>query len=103
MRLLKTPCNLILNASSDVGGIHNFLGNLVQCLTTFIIKRFFLGFKLNLPSSSLNLLPLALRVLLKSLHPSYKPLLYMERPQEGLPRAFTSPDWTTPTLISLSS
>ena len=39
---------------------HNIAGNRFQCLTTYIVKNFFLISSLNLPSSSLKPFPLVL-------------------------------------------
>jgi len=58
-RLLKAPSNLALNTSRE-GASTAPLGNLFQCLTTLIVKKFFLISNLNLPSFSLKPLPLAL-------------------------------------------
>ena len=41
IRLIKAPSNLTLNTSND-GASTTSLGNLFQCLTTLILKNFFL-------------------------------------------------------------
>ncbi|KAK4823599.1 hypothetical protein QYF61_003799 [Mycteria americana] len=66
----RAPSNLTLNVSRD-GASTTSLGNLFQCLTTLIIKNFFLISSLNLSSFSLKplLLFLSLQALLKSLFP----------------------------------
>jgi len=71
-RLLKAPSNLALNTSIDRASTTS-LGNLFQHLITIIVKNFFLISHLNLPSFSLNLLPLvlSLQALLKSLSPPF--------------------------------
>jgi len=53
-------------------GTHTSLHNLFQCLTTLIVKNFFLISYLNLPSFSLKPFPLmlSLQTLLKNLFPS---------------------------------
>ncbi|KAK4807049.1 hypothetical protein QYF61_018390 [Mycteria americana] len=53
------PSNLTLNVSRD-GASNTSLGNLFQCFTTLIVKKFFLISSLNLPSFSLKPLPLVL-------------------------------------------
>ena len=50
------------------GAVTASLGNLCQCLTTLMVKNFFLISHLNLPSFSLELFPLA------TTHPCEKPL-----------------------------
>ena len=75
-------------------GIHNFLGNLFQCLTTFTVNNFFLIS--NLPSFSLKPLPLvlSLHALVNSPSPAFleAPLQVLEycnqvSPQPSLLRA----------------
>ena len=51
VRLLKALSSLILNVSKDRASTTS-LGNLFQCLTTLIVKNFFITFNLNLPSFS---------------------------------------------------
>ena len=58
-RLLKAPSNLALNTSRE-GASTTSLGNLFHCLTTLIVKNFFLLSKLNLPSFTFKSLPLVL-------------------------------------------
>ena len=69
IRLLRAPSNLALNVSRN-GASTTSLGNLVQCLTTLIVKYFFLISSLNLPSLSLKPLALVLsqQALLKRLN-----------------------------------
>ena len=55
--LLKALSNLALNISREEASTTS-LGNLFQCLTTFMVKNFFLIFSLNLPFFTLK--PLAL-------------------------------------------
>jgi len=52
-RLLKDPSNMALNTSSDVT-LTASLGNLVQCLTTLVVKNFFLLSNVKLPSYRLS-------------------------------------------------
>ena len=72
MRMLRAPSNLTLSACMD-GASTTTPGNLFQCLTTLIVKNYFLIYSLNIPSFSLKLFPLALslQTLLKSLSPSF--------------------------------
>ena len=65
-RLLKAPSSLALNTSRTPA---TSLGNLFQCLTTLIVKNFFLLSNLNFPSFSLKplLLVLSLHTLVKTL------------------------------------
>ena len=49
IRLLRGPSSLTLSVSRDRASTTS-LGNLFQCLTTLIIKNFFLTSSLNLPS-----------------------------------------------------
>ena len=79
------------NASRE-GAATASLGNLFQCLTTLMVKNFFLIFDLNLPSFSLKPLPLvlSLRALVKSPSPAflYVPFRYWkaaEQPQLSQP------------------
>ena len=76
------------------------LGNLFHCLTTPIIKNFFLISNLNLHSFRLKPFPLVLsqQILLKSLSSSflYSPSLHTGRLLSGLPRTFSPPGWTAP-------
>jgi len=69
---LKVPSNLTLNASSDWLS-HHSLGNLFQCLTTLILRNFFLLSDLQPPYFSLKLLllVLSLQALTKSLSPTF--------------------------------
>jgi len=64
---LRAPFSLTLNVSRD-GTSTTSLGSAFQCLTTLIVKNFFMS-SLNLPSFSLKSLPLAVlqQALLKSL------------------------------------
>jgi len=68
-----------------------------QCLTTLIIKDFFLISGLNIPSFSLKpfLLVLSQQTPLKSLSLSYSPSLDTDRPLSGLPGALSPPGCTT--------
>ncbi|KAK4815950.1 hypothetical protein QYF61_010444 [Mycteria americana] len=73
-------------------GLHYPLGNLFQCLTTLIVKNFFLKSSLNLPSLSLKplLLVLSQQALLKILEGCYKvspqpSLLQAEQPKLSQP------------------
>ncbi|KAK4831239.1 LOW QUALITY PROTEIN: hypothetical protein QYF61_016471 [Mycteria americana] len=91
LRLLRAPSNLTLNGSRD-GASTTSLGNLLQCLTTLIVKNFFLKSSLNLPSLSLKplLLGLSQQALLKILEGCYKvslqpSLLQAEQPQLAQP------------------
>ena len=59
IRLLKALSSLTLNTSKDWTSTTS-PDNLFQCLTTLIIKNFFLMSRLNLPSFSLKPLPLVL-------------------------------------------
>jgi len=58
-RLLRAPSNLALNTSGE-GAATASPGNLFQCLTTLMVKNFFLISNLNLPSFSLEPLSLVL-------------------------------------------
>ncbi|KAK4826819.1 hypothetical protein QYF61_011627 [Mycteria americana] len=85
--LLKALSNLTLNVASTTS-----LSNLVQCLTTLIVKNVFLMSILTLPSVSLKLLPLVLllQALVKILkgHKKVSPepsLLQAEQPQLSQP------------------
>ena len=60
-RLLRAPSNLALNSSRE-GAATASLGSLCQCLTTLMVKNFFLISHLNLPSFSLEPFPLVLSV-----------------------------------------
>ncbi|KAK4826482.1 hypothetical protein QYF61_009478 [Mycteria americana] len=91
IRLLRAPSNLTLNVSRD-GASATSLGNLSQCLTTLIVKHFFLKSSLNLPSFSLKplLLVLSQQALLKILKGCYKvspepSLLQAEQPPLSQP------------------
>jgi len=70
-RLLRAPSNLALNTARE-GAATAPLGNLFQCLTTLMVKNFFLISNLNLPSFHLKLFPLvlSLHTLVKSPSPS---------------------------------
>jgi len=63
---LRAPSNLALNFSRD-GVSTASLGNLLQCFTTLILKKFFVISSLNLPSLRLKplLLVLSQQTLLK--------------------------------------
>ena len=65
-RLLKAPANLALNTARE-GAATASLGSLCQCLTTLMVKNFFLISNLDLPSFSFEPFPLVL-----SLHISFK-------------------------------
>ncbi|KAK4833105.1 LOW QUALITY PROTEIN: hypothetical protein QYF61_027771 [Mycteria americana] len=87
----SAPSNLTSNVSRD-GASTTSLGNLFQCLTTLIVKNFFLKSSLNLPSLSLKplLLVLSQQALLKILEGCYKvslepSLLQAEQPQLSQP------------------
>jgi len=71
-RLLKAPSSLAWNTSRE-GAATASLGNLGQGLTTLIVKNFFVISNLNLPSFSLELLPLVLSLqgLVKSPSPAF--------------------------------
>ncbi|KAK4814468.1 hypothetical protein QYF61_018986 [Mycteria americana] len=91
IRLLRAPSNLTLNVSRD-GASTTSLGNLFQCLTTLMVKNFFLKSSLNLPSLSLKplLLVLSQQALLKTLEGCYKvslqpSLLQAQQPQLSQP------------------
>ncbi|KAK4812466.1 LOW QUALITY PROTEIN: hypothetical protein QYF61_026459 [Mycteria americana] len=91
IRLLRARSNLTLNVARD-GASTASLGNLGQCLTTLIVKNFFLKSSLNLPSLSLKplLLVLSQQALLKILAGCYKvspqpSLLQAEQPQLSQP------------------
>jgi len=60
-RLLKASSKLDMNTAKD-GASTVSLGNLFQCLTTLIVKNFFLRSNLNLPTFSLKPLLLVLSV-----------------------------------------
>jgi len=70
IRLPRALSYLTLNVSG-YGASTTSLGNLFQCLTSFIVKNVFLISSLYLPSFSLKKLPLVLSqlALLKSLSP----------------------------------
>jgi len=70
--LLRAPFSLALNTARE-GAATASLGNLGQCLTTLMVKNFFLISNLNLPSFSLELFPLvlSLHTLVKSPSPSF--------------------------------
>jgi len=71
-RLLKATSNLALNTARE-GAPTASLGNLCQCLTTLIVKNFFLMASTNLPSFSSKPLPLglSLQTLVKSPSPAF--------------------------------
>ena len=73
-QVLRAPSSLTLGVSRD-GAPTTSPGNLCQCLTTLIVKAFFLISNINLLPLSLQQFPLALsqQTLLKSLFPSYSP------------------------------
>jgi len=50
-RLLRAPSNPALNTSRE-GAATTSQGNLFQCLTTLLVKNFFLIANLNLPTFS---------------------------------------------------
>jgi len=56
-KLFKAPSNMDLNTSRE-GAATAALGNLLQGLTSFIVKNFFLIANLNISSLSLKPLPL---------------------------------------------
>jgi len=70
-RLLKAPSNLALNTARD-GEATAFLNSLCQCLTTVIVKNFFLISSLNPLFFSLKPLPLvpSLHALVKNPSPA---------------------------------
>jgi len=70
--VLRAPSNLALNTARE-GAATASLGNLCQCLTTLMMKNFFLISHLNLPSFSLQPFPLvlSLHTLVKSPSPSF--------------------------------
>ena len=75
-------------------GIHNFLGQPVQCVTTLWGKNFLLTFNPNLPCLSLKPFPLVLSpsTLVNSHSPPVSTFPSSTgRPQWGLPAAFSSP------------
>jgi len=83
IRFLRVPSNLTTNVSRDRASTTS-LGNLCQCFTTLIVKKFFSLSSLNLPLFSLKplLLVLSLQALLESgPHLSYTPLLSIEKLQ----------------------
>ena len=106
IRLLRAPSSLTLSVSRD-GEPTPSLGNLLQCLTTLIIKNLFLISNLNLPSFSWKPFPLVLSqpTLLQSLSPSFlQPPLDTERPLSGLTETFSSlcteqPQLSQPVLL----
>ena len=51
-RLPRAPSNLALNTSRDGWGIHSLSGQLLQHLTTLIVKNFHLISNLNFPPST---------------------------------------------------
>jgi len=57
--LVKAPPSLALNTARE-GAYMTSLGNKFQCLTTHIVKNLFLISNLNLPSFSVEPLPLVL-------------------------------------------
>ena len=59
IRLLRAPSNPPLNTARE-GVSTTSLGNLLQCLSTLMVKNFFLISNPNLPSFSLKPLPLVL-------------------------------------------
>jgi len=61
IRLLKAPSNLILNVSRGGASITSHCVPVFQCLTTLIVKIFFLISSLKLPSFSLKPFPLVLK------------------------------------------
>jgi len=69
-RLLRAPSNLALSTARE-GAATASLGSLGQCLTTLMVKNFFLISNLNLPSFSLEPFPLvlSLHTLVKSPSP----------------------------------
>ena len=71
-RLLKAPSGLALN-TFWMGASTIPLGNLLQCLTAFTVKNFFLVSSLNLLSFSFKLFPLVLLLpsLIKSSTPAF--------------------------------
>jgi len=71
-QVLRTPYSLTLSVHRD-GASTPSLGNLCHCLTTLMVKDFFLISSLNLPSFSLKSFPLVLsqQALLKSLSLSF--------------------------------
>jgi len=71
-RLLKAPSNLALNTARKRAATAS-LGNMCQGLNTLTVKNFFLISNLNLPSCSLQPLPLvlSLHALVKSPSPSF--------------------------------
>jgi len=58
-RVLRAPSNLALNTARE-GAATASLDSLGQCLTTLMVKNFFLTSDLNLPSFSLEPFPLVL-------------------------------------------
>jgi len=68
-RLLRVPSNLALNTARE-GASTASLGNLGQCLTTLMVKNFFLISDLNLPSFALELSPLVLSLHILAKNPS---------------------------------
>ena len=54
--LLKALSSLALNTARE-GAVTASLGNLCQCLTTLMVKNFFLISNVNLPSFTLKPLP----------------------------------------------
>lgn len=94
---LKAPPNLALNTFRD-GASTISLGSLFLCLTTLVVKNFFLVSNQNLPSFSLK--PLLLALLLHSLSDSLSYLynrssLSMGGTLRSLFRAFSSLNCTT--------
>jgi len=77
-QVLRAPSSLILSVSRDGASTTN-LGNLCQCLTTCIIKNYFLISSLNLPSFSLKPSPpvLGQQILIKSVPFSLTAPLYI--------------------------
>jgi len=68
-KVLRAPSNLILNTPRE-GVSTASLGNLFQCLTTLMVKNFFLVSHLNLPSFSLEQFPVVLSLHLLVISPS---------------------------------
>ena len=73
-QVLRASSSLTLGVSRD-GASTNFLVNLYQCVTIFIVQNLFLISYLNLPSFSLKLFPLGLpqQTLLKPVPSSLQP------------------------------
>jgi len=90
--LPKAPSNLSWNTSNN-GTFTTSPDNLFQCLTTLLVKKLFLMSNLNLPPFCLNPLPfvLSLQVLVKSFSAFIWSSVSIEKPQQVLPEAFSSP------------